>query len=147
MSEILKMIGKIMNESLTNHQKFITDSLDTPKVQWINIIAKFDSICVECNGIINQGEFILWDKKKCAKHETCPAISDNDSTNDFTNDNNGISVISNDNDIPKGWIDPKKYSYKELLHMNNCQYCGADVSDKSKRYIDDDRLVCVNHFG
>lgn len=133
---------------MNEHQKFITDEMDkssdTPKIQWITIIAKFDSICVECHGSIDKGESILWDKKKCAKHESCPAISDN-IQDDIQN--NGITVIDDNSDTPKTWIDPKKYSYKELLHMNNCQYCGVDVSDRSKRYIDDDRLVCVNHFG
>lgn len=45
------------------------------------------------------------------------------------------------------WIDPKQYTYTKIQKMNSCQRCGADVSDLAKRYIDDDRLVCVEHFG
>lgn len=126
---------------MNEHQEFITDSLDTPEPKWISILSKFAGTCVECHGVIDQGDSILWNKKNGAKHKTCPAISDN-----LSNDN-GIVVIDDNNDTPKVWRDPKKYSYTEIQSMNKCQCCGADVSNKSKRYIDDDRLVCVNHFG
>lgn len=123
---------------MNEHQKSIIDEIKKPNDRWISMSSKFASVCVECNGEINQDESILWCKGKGAKHETCPATLD-------TSDNNGISVI--DGDTPKVWRDPKKYSYTEIQSMNECQCCGADVSNKSKRYIDSDRLVCVNCFG
>ncbi len=132
-----------MNQN-NEHQKFITDEIDklsdTPKVKWLSMYSKFAGTCVKCNGSIDQGESILWNKEKGAKHETCHVIS-----NDI--DDYSITVIDNDNLTPKVWIDPKRYSYSILQIMNECQCCGVDVSNKSKRYIDDDRLVCVNHFG
>jgi len=121
---------------MNEHQKFITDSLDKPKSKWFSMSSKFAGICVSCNGVIDKGDSILWNKEKGAKHDTCPALS----TDDY-----GIVVI--DDDKPKTWKDSKKYSYDILQSMNECQCCGVDVSDKSKRYIDDDRLVCVNCFG
>ncbi len=51
------------------------------------------------------------------------------------------------NDKPKTWKDPKKYPYKELLLMNECQCCGIDVTNNKERYVDCDRLVCVNCVG
>lgn len=126
-----------MNED----QKFITDEIskssDKLELKWISMSSKFSSVCIKCNGEINQGESILWCKGKGAKHKTCPIQQNND---DF-----GITVI--DNESPKEWIDIKQYSYDTLQKMNNCQCCNIDVSDRSKRYIDDDRLVCVNCFG
>ena len=123
---------------MNEHQKFITDEIDKPKIQWISISSKFAGTCVECNGEINQGESILWCKGEGAKNKDCPSLSTNGS-------DNSISVI--DDTKPTIWIDPKQYSYKEIQSMNGCQCCGVDVSDRSKRYIDDDRLVCVKCFG
>ncbi len=99
------------------------------KSQWFSMSSKFAGICVECNGVIEKNESILWNKENGAKHKNCPEIN--------------ITKPKKSKD----WIDPKKYLYKELLGRNNCQCCGIDVSDKSKRYIDDDRLVCVDCFG
>lgn len=108
---------------------------------WIRITAKFDSSCISCGNEILTDDMILWKKGHGVKHQSCPNVSSN-------NDNSGITVIDeNSYDTPKTWIDSKKYSYKELQLMNKCQCCGNDVSDRSKRYIDDDRLVCVNCFG
>jgi len=56
-------------------------------------------------------------------------------------------IVVIDESKPKVWRDPKKYSYTEIQSMNECQGCGVDVSDRSSRYIDDDRLVCVKCFG
>ncbi len=120
---------------MNEHQKFITDELDKPKVQWLSMSAKFAGTCIECNGAIDRGESILWNKKNGAKHKDCPVM----------NNDNSITVL--DDNRPTTWRDSKKYSYSTLQGMNECQCCGVDVSDRSKRYIDDDRLVCVNCFG
>ncbi len=54
---------------MDEHQRSITDSLDKPKSKWLSMSSKYVGTCVQCNGVINQGESILWNKEKGAKHE------------------------------------------------------------------------------
>ncbi len=104
---------------------------------WYSMLSKFSGNCKECGEKYDEGDPILWCKGVGAKHQECPVH--------YNSDDSGIVII--DDDSPKVWKDPKKHIYKELQTMNECQCCGKDVSDKSQRYIDDDRLVCVRCFG
>jgi len=105
-------------------------------IQWYSIVSKYDGICKECNERYDVGDDILWARGKGAKHKECKVSS----LDDF-----GITVIDENSDTPKIWKDPKKYTYKELLDINNCQCCGNSITKEA--YLDDDRKVCVNCFG
>ncbi len=48
-----------------------------------------------------------------------------------------------DLDLP--WQDPKKYSYKELQTIENCQRCGVPLPKISK-WINVDRRTCEKCF-
>jgi len=45
-----------------------------------------------------------------------------------------------DENLP--WVDPKKYSYKELQTIDNCQRCGTQLSQKGSRWMNADRRTC-----
>ena len=122
---------------MDKHEQFILDEIRKPGVKWHTMISKYGGKCIECNQAINKGDSILWAKSLGAKHETCPNVQ----SEDF-----GISVMDND-DTPKIWKDPKKYSYAALQKITNCQCCGNDLKSEKDSYIDDDRKVCLNCYG
>lgn len=37
-----------------------------------NVLKVCRDLCVECNGVIDKGESILWCKENDAKHKDCP---------------------------------------------------------------------------
>jgi len=124
---------------MDEHEKTLLNEIRKPDVRWVTMTSKYGGKCIECNQGISKGDSILWTKSMGAKHQTCPTQS--------SEDYGGITIIDDKSDTPKTWIDNKQYSYKEILTMNKCQCCGIDVSKDKERYIDDDRLICVNCMG
>ncbi len=92
-------------------------------VEWIDITTKFDSKCIVCSKKLGVGESVKWKKGEGVK---CPTECETEKK----------PVISE-----KEWNDFKKYTYKELLSITNCQKCGKSLKHVDS-WIDNDRKTC-----
>jgi len=84
--------------------------------------AKFAGVCKTCDGPIEVGEMILWQKGLGARHQTCPQTEDSHEP-----------IIHSD---PTEYQDKKTYDFQTAKLLAHCQKCGNAIPRDEEAHLE-----------
>ena len=112
--------------------------IDLSSEDWKLITIKYSNKCCICDEVIPQGSRELWKKGEGVKHQSCVGMK-------VPEEEVKAHRTKKDPLLEKNWHDSMIHPYGTVVEQ--CQFCGTDLTKFKDTWINLDRYCCSTCFG